>query len=197
MKKISLFFLMFYLLGPCVFADTYRVDTNASKAEWLGKKVTGQHHGAIKIESAQIQFEGEDWTGGEAVMDMNSLTVEDITNPVFNKKLTDHLHSADFFDTESYPTAALKITGVENLGGGEYEAQGDFTIKGTTQSIRFPVTLSLENGVVSAHAAIRIDRTLFDIRYGSGKFFQGLGDKMIDDFFGLNVEVTAHEAAGQ
>ena len=62
----------------------------------------------------------------------------------------------------------------------------DLTIKNITESIEFEAELS--NNV--ATAVLDIDRTKFDIKYGSGSFFENLGDKMIDDNFNLRVNIN-------
>jgi len=45
--------------------------------------------------------------------------------------------------------------------------------------------------LVKAVGTAKLDRTKWDIRYGSGKFFQGLGDKMIYDDFEVTFDITA------
>ena len=61
----------------------------------------------------------------------------------------------------------------------------DVTIKGITKSITF--VAEVDKG--SASANIVIDRTDFDVRYGSGSFFDNLGDKTIYDDFELVVSL--------
>jgi len=39
----------------------------------------------------------------------------------------------------------------------------------------------------TAKASLKIDRTLYDIRYGSNNFFENLGDKAINNEFDLEV----------
>ena len=41
----------------------------------------------------------------------------------------------------------------------------------------------------SATAKLKIDRTKFDIKYGSASFFDGLKDRAIYDEFDLNVNL--------
>jgi hypothetical protein len=45
--------------------------------------------------------------------------------------------------------------------------------------------------VVVAIATIRIDRTKYDIKYGSKSFIEGIGDKAIDDEFEMQVNLVA------
>ena len=40
-------------------------------------------------------------------------------------------------------------------------------------------------------AKIMVDRTKFDIKYGSASFIEGIGDKAISDEFELNVNLVA------
>ena len=42
----------------------------------------------------------------------------------------------------------------------------------------------------NATATMTIDRSEFNIRYGSGSFFENLGDKTIYDEFDLEVNLT-------
>jgi hypothetical protein len=65
------------------------------------------------------------------------------------------------------------------------------TIKGITNEISFPAKVSLANGTVKAVGTAKLDRTKWDIRYGSGKFFDGLGDKMIYDEFEITFDISA------
>ena len=47
------------------------------------------------------------------------------------------------------------------------------------------------NGKPTATAKITLDRTDFDVRYGSGSFFDNLGDKTIYDEFDRQVSLVA------
>lgn len=60
-----------------------------------------------------------------------------------NEQRDGHLKSADFFESDKYPTATFVSTGVRQ-NGDKFAVDGDFTLKGVTK----PVTLDLEfNGV--------------------------------------------------
>jgi len=64
-----------------------------------------------------------------------------------------------------------------------FTVTGDFTIKGKTN----PATFDLQISVGEATAKVIIDRSLYDIRYGSTSFFDNLGDKVIYNDFELDV----------
>ena len=90
-------------------ADTYKVDTQASKVTYVGKKVTGEHTGNVTIKSGSLVVDGDKLTGGEIVVDMNSLTSTDLTDKEYNAKYVGHMKSPDFFNTEKYPESKLVI----------------------------------------------------------------------------------------
>ena len=68
---------------------------------------------------------------------------------------------------------------------------GDITIKGKTESISFSAALTEKGSGYEATASITIDRSKFDVRYGSGSFFDDLGDKTIKDEIKLDVKLVA------
>ncbi|MEP0305210.1 MAG: YceI family protein, partial [Maribacter dokdonensis] len=102
------------------------------------------------------------------------------------EKLEGHLKSADFFGVESNPTSKLVFTSVKPMNDNSYTVTGDLTIKGITK----PVTLVVSMFENKASATLKIDRTKYDIKYGSGSFFDNLGDKAIYDDFDLVVDLA-------
>lgn len=160
------------------------IDTENSKVTWKGYKVTGSHEGTINLQSGSLEFNGEELTGGQFVADMSSLVSTDLTGE-YKGKLEGHLKSDDFFGVEKFPTATLNITGVKSTGKNSYEISADLTIKGKTHPVSFDMSVYGNK----ATANVKIDRTLYDIRYGSGSFFDDLGDKTIYDEFDLVVDL--------
>ncbi len=171
-------------------ATTYTVDTTASSVAWIGKKVTGQHNGHLKIKSGNLVFAGDVLTGGEILVDMNSLTVEDITDTEASVKFVGHVKSDDFFATEKFPEAKILIKSSKKTTKG-LEVKGDLTIKGITLPVNFLAQVKNAGNKAEGKATLIIDRTKYDLKYGSGKFFEGLGDKMIHDEFTLSVNIIA------
>jgi len=160
------------------------VNVKESNVTWTGKKVTGSHTGTIQLKSGHFKVEDEKLIGGEFVMDMASLENNDLTGE-YKGKLEGHLKSEDFFGVEKYPTAKLIITSLAKKGDGTYGVVANLTIKNETH----PVTFDLDWKENSASAKLSIDRSKFDVRYGSGSFFDDLGDKTIYDNFDLEVNL--------
>lgn len=165
-------------------------DPSASTVKWFGKKVTGQHEGTIQLTKGELVMLGSELKGGEFIFDMKSIKDTDLTDPENNAKLVKHLKSEDFFEVEKFPTAVLKVKSaksVEGFTGPTYEVTADLTLKGKTNEVTFPAMIKSENSKSVATANITIDRTQWNVRYGSGKFFKGLGDKAIHDEFVVDV----------
>lgn len=162
------------------------IDPAASKVVYLGKKVTGQHTGEVKIQSGFLNFAGEEFKSGEVVIDMTTINNQDLTDKEYNKKFVDHMNSDDFFATAKYKTATLVIKDAKKVKDSTYAINGDLTIKGKTAPVKFDADVT----TAGATAMIKFDRTKYDIKYGSGQFFQGLGDKMINDDVELTVTVV-------
>ncbi|MCG9970811.1 YceI family protein [Christiangramia crocea] len=173
------------VLTTLAFTNTKKeVDVEASTVTWTGEKVTGSHNGTIELESGHLMIEDEKIVGGEFVMDMSSITVTDLSGE--NKgKLEGHLKSDDFFGVENHPTSKLVITSAAPKGNGVYGIVGDLTIKNETH----PITFDLKMNEGSASTQLTIDRSKYNVRYGSGSFFDNLGDKTIYDNFELDVNL--------
>jgi polyisoprenoid-binding protein YceI len=199
MKQLFFWVLALATSGAALAAGngkTIKVKADKSSVKWEAKKVTGAHNGAINVSSGFVMLTGNKLTGGEVSIDMKSIVCEDIKDEGYNKKFVGHLHSDDFFSTANHPNAILKITKVTynpNAKAGEANAMvtGSLTIKGTSKPVTFPASISVNGDQLTASGKITIDRTEYDVRYGSGKFFDNLGDKMIEDNFVINFNLIA------
>jgi polyisoprenoid-binding protein YceI len=169
----------------------YKVDANKSKVTWTGRKVVGEHTGNVRVSDGKLLVTGSTFTGGTFVIDMASITNTDLTDATYNEKLVGHLKSDDFFSTAKFPKATLVVKSASKTGADQYNVKGDLTIKGITNPVEFPATVKISGKEVSGRAKIMIDRTKYDIKYGSGSFFDNLGDKAIDNMFELNVDLVA------
>lgn len=162
------------------------IDLDKSTVSWTGKKLVGQHNGNIKIKSGHVMLTDGKLSGGEFIMDANTIETKDLKGGMKNK-LDKHLKSADFFDVEKFPEASFVSTSVESRGGnGDFLVKGNLTIKGETHPVSFDAHQT--DGFVTGK--MMVDRTLYGIQYGSGSFFENLGDKAIDNEFTLDFKVV-------
>ncbi|MCB0583841.1 MAG: YceI family protein [Phaeodactylibacter sp.] len=200
MKKVSVFSTLLAALALVGMSFTFPFNSNVEPREvsieestitWNAYKVTGSHNGNIQLKSGKLDFDGDKLVGGSFEIDMASITCNDLEGE-WNQKLVGHLKSDDFFGVEKHPTAGFVITQVVSRGTpGDYKIVGDLTIKGITKEIKFYAKVTEENGQKVATADIKVDRSDFNVRYGSGSFFDNLGDKTIYDEFDLQVKLVS------
>jgi len=161
------------------------VKTEESTVTWKAYKVTGSHTGTVNLKEGSLMFDEGKLTGGDFTVDMTTLVNSDLEGE-YKGKLEGHLKSDDFFGVATHPTASLIFTKVESSGKNSYEVIGDLTIKGITKAVTFDVSIYGSK----AAATLKIDRAQYDVRYGSGSFFDNLGDKTIYDEFDLVVDLV-------
>jgi polyisoprenoid-binding protein YceI len=196
MKNILALVAAGLLVAAPAFAkpQTLKLDPSKSQIKWTGTKVTGSHNGTVPLKSGNVLIEGKDIKGGKVEIDMTRIKNDDLTDKSYNDKLVNHLKSDDFFGVEKHPVSTFEITSVKPLeGGGEatHEITGKLTIKGHTEEVTFPAKVSVDGKKATATGKIKVDRTKFGVRYGSGKFFENLGDKMIHDEFELDLSLSS------
>ncbi len=174
-------------------SGVFKVDPATTVVRWEGKKilVPTKHTGLIAVQKGEFKIEKGMVKSGSVTLNMKSITNDDQQGDM-REKLEGHLKSADFFDVEKFPTAVLSIKSSKVLEGNEIQMTGKLTIKGVEKPVEFKTTASIENGTLKAHATLEIDRTLWNIRYGSGKFFEDLGDKIIDDKINFIIDIVAN-----
>ena len=169
---------------------SYNVDAAASQIVWKGYKVLGEHTGTINVQKGSLNIQDGQLVGGSFAIDMTSIACTDLSGE-YKGKLEGHLKSDDFFGAATYPTATFVITSATPNGVDRYKVTGNLTIKDITKEIKFIANLEKEEGQVVAKADIQIDRSEFNVRYGSGSFFDSLDDKTIYDEFDLSVSIVA------
>ena len=80
-------------------------------------------------------------TTGERPQDSRvEVTIPVTSLSTHNEQRDGHLRSADFFETDKYPTITFTSTRVGELDGQSFELTGDLTMHGVTK----PVTLQVE-----------------------------------------------------
>ena len=175
------------LLSTLIANDTLQVDIINSTINWEGRKVTGEHSGTLKLSTGWVVMNKTTLIDGKLIFDMSSISNTDIESPEWSQKLENHLKAEDFFYVDSFPYAILEIKGNQPLSDNKSKANNqilaDLTIRGITKEISLPILIQQSDSNFSAIGTIDIDRTLYNIQYKSGKFFEKLGDKMIYDDF--------------
>jgi polyisoprenoid-binding protein YceI len=175
-------------------SDVYKVDTKLSSLEWTGEKIGGKHNGVITFSKGEISSEHGNLSGVFEV-DMTTLQTKDLTGE-YATKLDGHLKADDFFGVEKFPKAkfvSTSITPIKDAKDGSYThtIKGNLTIKEKTNEVTFDAIIKTEANKVACVGTAKIDRTKFDIKYGSKSFFPEIGDKMINDEFAVKFNIVA------
>jgi hypothetical protein len=173
----------------------FKLVPGQSEIAWTGRKVTGAHNGTIDIAAGSLNFVGDHLVGGQFIADTTSIRILDVTDPATNAQFAGHLASDDFFSSASYPTAVLEIVSATKKTGITYAVTADLTIKNITHPVNFEVTVLHNEQTIKVAGKIVIDRTLYDMKFRSGNFFQNLGDTLIYNDFDLNINITAKAVA--
>ena len=167
----------------------YMANATESVIEWTGHKPTGTHTGTIKVETGVFTVNDGKLESGSFIIDMNSLKDSEA-----NARLEGHLKSSDFFDVEKYASAAFEVTGFEMVDG-KSMLSGNLTLKDVKNNVTFPVSTSVEGDMFTLTSEMfTIDRSKWNVQYGSKSFFDDLGDKFINDDIELKVTVKAKKS---
>lgn len=185
MFKFLLIAAAFTLFAANVSAQNYVVDAKASNLKWLGEKVLGKHWGTVDIKDGMMTKSGNNFTGNFTI-DMTTIKSDDLKDAETNAKLVGHLKSDDFFSVDKHKNSTFKLKNIKEYKAkknekGNYWVTGDLTIKGITNEIGFPAEIKFDSNGFKADASFTINRAKWDVRFGSGSFFDNLGDKTIYD----------------
>jgi len=176
---------------------TYLLDTQVSRIEWIGRSLNNRHLGQLAIIEGNLVIAAGRPRSADIIVDMHSLTDLDLQDPAYRDMLVAHLKSDDFLAVDRFPTASLSIRGWEPghevfpiaFGG---VATGDLTMKGISRPVRFPALAAPQlDGSIKIHAAFDIDRTIWDICYGSYRHFERLGMHLVHDIVSLELFAVA------
>lgn len=172
------------------------VDTKSSSIHWTGSKVGGSHHGTIGIKNGEIAINGQDVASGSFVIDMNQIVDEDLTDKKTNEMLVGHLKSEDFFDVAKYPESSFVITKVEAVANANdsvtHMISGNLKLKDVDKNITFPAKVTKEGNVYKAVTLpFTIDRTQWNVKYGSKTLFADLKENIVNDNIELQITIVA------
>ena len=181
----------------------FEINPDDSRAEWMGRNLLNKHDGQIALKAGRLHFVQGELTGGQFVLDMNSITCRDLAGDPMHDVLIAHLRSDDFFDVERYPEARFVITSTERIrnatpGAPNLVVRGDLTLKDATRPIEFRAAAGVTpEGRPAAQCLFAIDRTLWNVLYGSGKYFRRLGGHLVNDQIEIQLRIVTRKTEGQ
>lgn len=166
------------------------IDTKESTVTWKGSMLIGanSHTGFVSISKGALMMGNGQLTGGTVEVDMNTIADE---NHRSDNNLIEHLKDPDFFDVKKFPFSTIAITRVASINAEDKEITGNLTIKGITNAVSFPAKMEVKDGIVKANGRLVIDRTKWDVRYKSGKFYDLLADQTMSDSIEFHIKIVA------
>jgi polyisoprenoid-binding protein YceI len=185
---------------PAAVRDgVYRIDVEKSAVEWTGRNINNRHHGRIAVSGGECVLANGRPVSGSFVLDMKTITNLDLQDEGWRDMLLRHLKSEDFFDVERYPTATFVLRGATPIdeatpGTPNMEIAGALTIKEMIRSITFPAMVAAQaDGTLKAQATFSLDRTLWNVSYGSGKLYERLGMHLVNDLISIELFIVARQ----
>lgn len=182
-------------------ADTYNVNVEQSKINWVGSKPAGQHNGIVPLSEGSLMVSDDQVIGGEVTLDMTSIEVQDLEGED-KKDLENHLMGYSngkedhFFNATKYPEAKFEITGFETVED-QAMLSGNLTLKEITKNITFPVNVSMndaDESLLLTSEEIILDRTEWGIKFMSKSFVENLGDNFVSDQMKISFDLKAFKA---
>ncbi len=175
---------------------TFSVDTDQSWIEWVGRNPFTRHFGTIDISSGEIVVI-DGFLTGRFSLDMDSITNTSLKGDELQPVLDSHLKSDDFFLTTLFPEAIFTIQEARPvikpfLSAQNVEVLGQLEVRGITAYQDFMATVmqTSKKGLI-AEAHFDIDRTRWNVIYGSTRFFEHLGMHLIFDQISIQVKIVA------
>ena len=177
---------------------TFAVDTEPSRVHWSGRNFGSEHTGTLRLSGGQMRIENGQLVSGEFTIDMDSMANDDIDDSQMRQVLIDHLKSDDFFDVRRFPDARFVIAKAILIADAapplRFHVVGKLTIKGRTNDISFPCRVQHENSTLVADAQMEIDRTRWNVIYGSTRFYEMLGKHFVGDVINLRLHIEAESS---
>ena len=173
----------------------YQLDTGASVVGWSGRNQNNKHFGTLLLKSGHLLVQGRSLTG-ELVADMDTIKNINLAGDELQPVLIAHLKSDDFFFTGLFPTATFvidqgEIADVPYVTCANTTLKGSLNLRGITKDLDFPATITpRENGCLGLEAHFDLDRTRWNIIYGSSRFFEHLGMHTVFDQISIELRLV-------
>ena len=172
---------------PAVEDRVYAVDPAQSQVKWTGRNLTSAHSGTMRVSKGEITVVARRATRGEITLDMTSIENTDMEDPSLRALLAKNL----------FPTAQVSITSIDAIADAPqssptHRIHGHLTLKGVTKEVDFLAQIGMTvTGELIARADFDVDRTRWNVIYGSGKFYEKLGMHLVSDLISLDLKIVA------
>ncbi len=204
-------------------ATIVKIDSINSIATWIGSRPTGQDNGFIPMSHGELSLYNNEIIKGHLLFDIKGLVVMDMQKDTSSqKKLYNHLMSADFFAADSFPQARFDIIKVLpfdssalsegnrlvaealvvhvdddfSIADPTHIISGNLKLRGISRHIAFPSEITFRNGIIRTEAKLSIDRSDWKISYDDeSNVIEKAKDKFIHNtvHIGLSIRTLVSE----
>ncbi|MBT8372293.1 MAG: YceI family protein [Deltaproteobacteria bacterium] len=174
----------------------YTVDAGASEVEWTGRNPNTSHFGTVDIAKGVIDINDRQITGMVEI-DMNTIHNINLEGDELHPVLEAHLRSDDFFFTKMFPKAVFTVKEATRIDRGwqtapNYHVNGELTLRGVSADLDFDATVAvMDDGSLAMEAHFDMDRTRWNVIYGSTRFFEHLGMHKVFDLISFQIQMIA------
>lgn len=163
MKKLALYGLLAVLLGSIFTAQAQQKLLPQSEISFVSKQMGVPVEGKFTKFDAQLAFDPKKPETSKA-----SFTVDLTSANLGNTDTEKELRKPGWFDSAKVPVASFTSTSVKTLGPGKFEFAGKLIIKGLTQNVTVPVSLTQKDGTTRAEGSFILKR--LDFKIGDGEW---------------------------
>ncbi len=132
-----------------------------SEISFISRQMGVPVSGSFKKFTADIAFDPKKPEAAKISFRVDLLSA-DLGNPETEKELK----KPSWFDSSNVPAATFASTSVKALGGGKFEFAGKLAIKGVSQNIVVPITLTQTKDGTKAAGSFNLKR--IDFKIGDG-----------------------------
>jgi len=159
--------VLFLIAQPLSAQTAWDIDVSHSSIQFRIKHLMISNvRGAFDEFSGNILFDGENYTSISVETSIKAASIN-----TREPKRDDHLRSADFFDTGTYPEITFQSKRVEDVQGHRFKLVGDLNMRGTTKEVVLDVEATpIVKGMrgesrIGVHATTRLDRQDYGIKW--------------------------------
>ncbi|NBX62711.1 MAG: YceI family protein [Betaproteobacteria bacterium] len=150
--------MAFALCGHSASHAQQKLQPAQSEIVFVSKQMGVPVEGRFKSFDAQISFDPAKPANGKI-----SFSV-DMASATLGAKETDaELQKPDWFSTAKFAKAGFQSTTIKQMAAGKYEVSGKLSIKGLSQDIAVPVSLTQTGGLTTAVGSFALKRLGFKI----------------------------------
>jgi polyisoprenoid-binding protein YceI len=132
-----------------------------SSLAFVSKQMNVPVEGSFKSFRSKLAFDPAKPAAARAELEIDLASID-----VGSKEADEEVASKEWFNTKAFPVAKFVSTSVKPLGGNRYEIAGRMTIKGRTQDLTAPVTVTQQGNSATFEGSLVLKRADYDIGGG-------------------------------